>query len=75
MPAIIDEVRKLPVEERMELLEQIWDSIAEEPGQPELTDAQKRELQRRAAAYAADPGSAIPWEEVKAAAPISSQRL
>ena len=68
MPAIIDEVLKLPVNERIELVEQIWDSIADTPGQPELTDAQKAELRRRALNHAADPASAIPWDEVKAGA-------
>ena len=68
MPVIMDEALKLPIEERIELVEQIWESIAHAPGQPELTDAQKQEIQRRMADHAADPNSAIPWEQVKASA-------
>ena len=30
-----------------------------------LTDAQKREIERRLAAYEADPDDVIPWETVK----------
>jgi putative addiction module component (TIGR02574 family) len=38
----------------------------EEPGLFALTDAQREELRRRAAAHEADPSSAIPWESVRA---------
>ena len=31
----------------------------------DLTDAQKRELERRLAAYDANPDDVIPWETVK----------
>ena len=51
------EIRFLPVPERMILVEQIWDSIAEDDEQIELTDAQKAELDRRLAAHEASPDS------------------
>jgi len=41
--------------------------LAEEPV-PELTEAQKQELDRRLAEMEADPDDVIPWEEVKAQA-------
>jgi putative addiction module component (TIGR02574 family) len=62
------EIVSLSVEERIRLVEAIWDSIAAEPGQPELTEAQKQELERRLAAHAASPEDVVPWEEVKAQA-------
>ena len=43
----MSEILRLPVEERLRLVESIWDSIAECPEALELTDAQKRELDRR----------------------------
>jgi putative addiction module component (TIGR02574 family) len=64
----LDEIAALSVDERLRLIEIIWDSIAAEPGQPELTEAQRQELERRMAAHAASPETAIPWEEVKAQA-------
>jgi putative addiction module component (TIGR02574 family) len=62
------EIISLSVEERIRLVEAIWDSIAAEPGQPELTEAQKQELERRLAAHTASPEDVIRWEEVKAQA-------
>ena len=59
--------RDLSVAERIQLVEDIWDSIAFE-GSPavELTEAQRHELQRRVQAHDADPSSALPWDQVRA---------
>lgn len=43
---LTEEAKKLPVDERIALVEEIWDSIAEENGCFELTDTQKQELDR-----------------------------
>lgn len=59
------EIRSLPVPYRLDLVEQIWDSIAEDQEQFELTDEQKAELDRRIAAHEADPNRGVPWEVVK----------
>ena len=54
------------VDERLVLVQEIWDSIAVEAERSQLTDAQRREVDRRLAAHRADPGAAIPWEQVEA---------
>ena len=59
------EIRALPVSDRLDLAEQIWDSIVEDQGEFELTDAQKAELDRRLAAYKASPNRGASWEDVK----------
>ncbi len=59
------EIRGLPISERVHLVEQIWDSIAEDERAFELTDAQKAELDRRIAAHEASPNRGKPWEDVK----------
>lgn len=59
------EIRNLPLADRIELVEQIWDSICEERTVQPLTAAQQAELDRRLALHQADPGRAVPWEEVK----------
>ncbi len=46
-------IRALSVEERIQLVGEIWDSIAEERGEFELTDAQRDEIDRRLASYRA----------------------
>ena len=57
----------LSVSERLQLVEDIWDSIAaEDPAAAALTPAQLHELQVRLDAHAADPSSALPWEKVRA---------
>ena len=59
--------KSLPISERIELVEDIWDSIAEETtGSAELGPQQLAELRSRLAAHQADPASSIPWEKVRA---------
>ena len=66
MAVNLSEILQLPVEERIRLVESIWDSIAECPEALELTDDMKRELDRRLADLEENPDSGIPWEQVKA---------
>ncbi len=61
----VADVLRLPVAERIRLVEEIWDSIAEVPDAVPLTDAQRRELDRRLAAYRRDPGAGSPWPQVR----------
>ena len=57
---------KLSVSERIQLVEDIWDSIAAEASNTvELSQAQMAELHRRVAEHRADPSTAVPWEEVR----------
>nr|VFJ64830.1 MAG: putative addiction module component, TIGR02574 family [Candidatus Kentron sp. FW] len=62
---LLTEARKLPVWERIGLVEAIWDTVV--PNEPEipLTDAQKDLLDARLAEYEADPAAGSPWEEVR----------
>lgn len=61
------ELRKLSVAERIQLAEDLWDSIALEPADvPGVTEAQRQELQRRLREHEADPSTAVPWEQVRA---------
>ena len=63
-PAQIEELLNLSVEERIELVEAIWDSIAEHPESLPVTDAQRHELDRRLSEHLTDPSAARPWLEV-----------
>ncbi|HEX4646683.1 MAG TPA: addiction module protein [Verrucomicrobiae bacterium] len=62
---LLKKATKLPVPDRIKLVEDIWDSIADEPGEFPLTAAQKRELDRRLELMQKDPGRAIPWDEAQ----------
>ncbi len=44
---LTEQAKKLSIAERILLVEEIWDTIAEENQAFELTDAQKQELDRR----------------------------
>jgi putative addiction module component (TIGR02574 family) len=61
------ELRKLSVAERLELVQELWDSIAadcERDPHP-LTDEQRQDLERRLAEADADPTGGAPWREVR----------
>lgn len=60
--------KSLPVSERIQLVEDIWDSIAEETpgGTLHLTTSEQAELNTRYAAHLADPVTSVPWSEVRA---------
>ena len=57
----------LSVAERIQLAEDIWDSIAlDTPESIGLAQAQGEEVRRRVAAHDADPASAVEWDAVRA---------
>ena len=66
-PFDFEALRRLSIDERLQLVEDLWDTIAQEapdealPLTPELA----AELDRRIAEHDADPDSAIPWEQVR----------
>jgi putative addiction module component (TIGR02574 family) len=55
----------MSVTERLKLLEEIWESLLEEEEAVPLTDAQRKELDRRLEEYRAHPEIAISWEEFR----------
>jgi putative addiction module component (TIGR02574 family) len=57
---------KLSVAERIQLVEDIWDSIAAEANAVELSDELREELDRRLDDQEANPGVGYSWPEVKA---------
>lgn len=62
---LTEQVKKLSIPERLALVEEIWDSIAEDNGCFELTEAQKQELDRRIESFRANPSQGRTWEEIK----------
>jgi putative addiction module component (TIGR02574 family) len=57
---------RLSLAERILLVEELWDSIAAEVEALDVPQSHKDELDRRLAAYDADPHAGASWEEVKA---------
>ena len=64
MPASV-QFRSLPVAERLQLVEAIWDSIAEDqhalPDHPSVV----KEVRERKARYLSNPKSGVTWEAAK----------
>ena len=58
-------IDRLTVEERLSLVEEIWDSITSEAPYT-LPEHQQQDLQRRMANHAVHPNAGSPWEEVQA---------
>jgi putative addiction module component (TIGR02574 family) len=63
-PAI--EIDKLNTEERLALIELLWESLVVDPSNIPVTDAQKRMLDERLDEIEAGDDAGAPWDEVKA---------
>ncbi len=64
-PLLKVEISQLSIAERIQLAEDLWDSILERQDELPLTDAQKQELDHRLENYQQEPTSGSTWEEVK----------
>jgi putative addiction module component (TIGR02574 family) len=61
----VADLLELSVADRIQLVEEIWDSIAAVPQAIPLTPAQRDELERRLEDYRLHPDEGSPWEEVR----------
>ena len=64
--ATLNEITALSVEERIQLVQAIWDSIAAEQTYPDLTEAQKQAIDQRIEDTDTDPENVTTWDEVRA---------
>jgi len=55
-------IDRLGVEERIALVEEIWDSIAADSAAVPLTTPQRDELDRRLADHASHPNDVVSWD-------------
>lgn len=63
-PAI--DIERLTVGERLQLIEQVWDSLRRGAGVLPLSDSESAVIEARRAEHRSDPNSAVPWESVRA---------
>ena len=54
----------LSISERIQLVEDIWDTIAVEADQVELTEEEKKIVDERLKMYHRNPGHGSSWEDV-----------
>lgn len=60
----VEDILQMSIEDRVRLVEVIWDSIAASPESLRLTDWQRQELDRRLNECESDPDSGTTFEEV-----------
>ena len=56
---------ELSAAEKLQLVEDLWDDLASEPGAVPVHEWQKQELACRKTNLATNPASGLAWEEVK----------
>jgi putative addiction module component (TIGR02574 family) len=59
-------IRELTPAERIELIEQLWESFVEDPAALPVTAEQLTELRERLAEHERNPEAAKPWSAVRA---------
>ncbi|HTO45111.1 MAG TPA: addiction module protein [Burkholderiales bacterium] len=64
----VAEILKLPVEERMRLVELIWESLAADPSALPLSDAHRAVLEERLAEHERNPDDVATRDEIVAEA-------
>ena len=58
------EISKLTPAERLQLVEELWESLCDAPEAVPLTDAQRAELDRRLDDLEHEGPTGIPWDDV-----------
>ena len=61
-------IDRLSLDQRLDLMHEIWESISAEGGQNRISEARRNELETRLAEHIAAPGDVVPWEQIKAEA-------
>ena len=63
--SIMKEVGTWPVEDRMRLIEEVWDTLSDRGRGIVLSETHQQDLERRLDAYRDNPQTGSPWNEVK----------
>ena len=66
MTTLLEQAKALPVSDRVRLAQELWESLLESGYDPQLSAAQRTELDRRLQAHAKDPHDVVSWDTVKA---------
>lgn len=66
LKAVLTEVQSWPLEDRLRLIEEVWDGLSDEEGsEVEPTEELKNLLDRRLEALNAEPDNVVTWDEIK----------
>ena len=65
MATVLEQAMHLSVDEKLDLISALWDSMAQHPESIPVPDWQLKELERRIKAQRKDPQPGQTWDEVK----------
>jgi len=68
LKTVLTEVDAWSVGDRIRLMNELWDRLVDQGHEPELSEEEKAELDRRLTEDDAAPDDVVSWEEVKAQA-------
>lgn len=66
--SVLDEVESWPVDDRIRLVQDVWDRLRDQGHEPDLTEEMKAEVDRRIEELDSNPDAGIPWDEARARA-------
>ncbi len=61
----VAEIIELSVAEKIQIVEDIWDSISNTPEELSLSEDEKMELDKRLESYRKNPDEGVEWETLK----------
>ena len=61
----VAELLELSQEDRLQLLEDVWETLRSDPARLPITDEHRRELQRRLEAWERQPEAGVAWNELR----------
>ena len=62
---LVAEIRQMKSAEKLDLLETLWENIAQEYDQTDIPQRHQEEIQNRFDKYAKDTTSAVAWDKAK----------
>ena len=65
MSTELSDILQMSVAERIQLAQDIWDSITTVPEPLPVTETEREELDRRLVMYTQNPDEGISWDELK----------
>ena len=68
LQSVFAEVNSWPVEDRLRLMDRIWDGLVDQDYPPVVTDEMKADLDRRCDELDRAPDAVVSWEAVEARA-------
>lgn len=63
---LLADASELPVAERIQLIEALWDTVPDNTALPPLSQEWLAEIQRRSAEFDSGSVRTVPWEEIRA---------